>query len=562
MITARDLTFTYSGRNLPSLTGINFTIKKGEFVLLTGPTGCGKSTLLRTLNGLIPHESGGCMEGSVNVCGLDTKKSSMRELTRTVGMVFQSPEDQLFSTLVEDEIAFGPENLCLSKEEIETRIDRSLALVNMHSLRDRTTSTLSGGEKQRIAIASVLAMQPQILVLDEPLSQLDPQGANSILAVLRTLNENGMTIMIIEHRLPDVIHLVSRVMVMNEGKILLDRPREDAVRQTALFDELGLIPPLSQRLTLADLQGKLSARKNKSCRALQHCEPDAITTSREQMALQRAILCQMSYHDGNGRGTKTVPDALCADSREQDDADSREQDESVSVAAEDLWFRYSKKSDYSLKGVSVKIRRGEMVAIVGNNGAGKSTLLLHLAAILKPEKGKVMVSGNGHCRLDPYRLAGKVGTLFQNPDLLLFSSTVRQEVEFGPKALSFPPELMNKIVSNILKSLNITHLSEDIPQGLSKGQRLRVAAASILSLRPELVLLDEPTCGQDRVHIQGLMGYLRELTDTGLSAVFITHHMETAAEYADRILVMDEGRISSEIRPSYEYEKAQIEIFN
>ncbi|MEW6380142.1 MAG: energy-coupling factor transporter ATPase [bacterium] len=502
MIAACELTFTYSGRNLPSLIGINFTIKKGEFVLLTGPTGCGKSTLLRTLNGLIPHESGGCMEGSVNVCGLDTKKSSMRELTRTVGMVFQSPEDQLFSTLVEDEIAFGPENLCLSKEEIETRIKCSLAMVNMHSLRKRTTSTLSGGEKQRIAIASVLAMQPQILVLDEPLSQLDPQGAREILSVLRTLNKNGMTIIIVEHRLPEVIHLVSRVMVMKEGKILLDRPREEAVRQTALFDELGLIPPLSQRLTLADLPGKLSARY------------------------------------------------------------ARQQDDSVSVAAEGLWFRYSKKSDYSLKGVSVKIRRGEMVAIVGNNGAGKSTLLLHLAAILKPEKGKVMVSGNGHYRPDPYGLAGKVGTMFQNPDLLLFSSTVRQEVEFGPKALSFPPELMNQVVSDILKSLNITHLVEDIPQGLSKGQRLRVAAASILSLRPELVLLDEPTCGQDRVHIQGLMGYLRELADTGISTVFITHHLETAVEYADRILVMNEGRILSEIRPSDEYKKLQTGMFN
>jgi len=494
LISVSDLTFTYLGRNFPTLVRINFTIQPGEFVLLTGPTGCGKSTLLKALNGLIPHESGGWIEGCVKVCGLDTQKSSMRELTQIVGMVFQSPEDQLFSALVEDEVAFGPENLCLTKEEIELRIDRSLAMVGMDTMRDRPISTLSGGEKQRVAIAAVLAMQPKILLLDEPLSQLDPQGARQILAVLRSLNEHGMTIIIIEHRLPEVINLVSRVMIMNNGEIILDRPKEEAVQQRALFNKLGLIPPLSPRLTLADLPRRLSARDT-----------------------------------------------------------SQQEDTSVSITAENLWFRYSKNSDYSLKGVSVKIQRGEMVAIVGNNGAGKSTLLLHLAAILKPEKGKVSFSGNGHGRLNPYQLAGKVGIMFQNSDLLLFSSTVRQEVEFGPKALSFPPKLINQIVFKILNALNITHLVEDIPQGLSKGQRLRVAAASILSLCPELVLLDEPTCGQDRIHIQGLMGYLRELTSTGLSAVFITHHLETAAEYADRILVMSEGRILDEIRPSTEY---------
>ncbi|MBU4372910.1 MAG: energy-coupling factor ABC transporter ATP-binding protein, partial [Euryarchaeota archaeon] len=225
MIKIEDLWFSYPD-NKPVLKGIDLEIKKGEFILLTGPTGCGKSTLLKCLNGIIPHESSGEMRGIVHIDGIETKSSSMKELSQHAGMVFQSPDDQIFSTVVEDEVAFGPENLCLTKGEIEKRIEYSLKAVGMLEHRHSATNALSGGQKQRVCIASVLAMLPSVLLLDEPISQMDPMGADEVLRVIKQLTGLGLTIIMVEHRIHDVAHLVDRIIIMNDGKIVLqDAPK-------------------------------------------------------------------------------------------------------------------------------------------------------------------------------------------------------------------------------------------------------------------------------------------------------------------------------------------------
>jgi len=487
MLKVENLTFTYPGRGEPTLRDVNLKVSRGEFVLVTGPTGCGKSTLLKTINGLIPHESGGRLKGKVVVDGKDTQKSSLSEITQRVGLVFQSPDDQIFSTMVEDEVAFGPENLCLSREVIEERIRESLDLVGLAGFRERATSTLSGGEKQRLAIASVLAMSPQVLALDEPLSQLDPKGSQEVLKVLTELNKKGITIILVEHRIPLVFPLITRIAVLDKGRIVLDEEKGRVTKHLALFQKLGLESP---------------------------CEPT--------FSLNSNFLTGKVF---------------------------KKPESKVVLKAKDVYFRYEKGGAYALKGISLEIKEGEMVAILGNNGSGKSTLLLHLAGILHPEKGKLEVLGKNSNNINPSSLAGKVGMVFQNPDLLLFNPTVQREIEFGPRALNFTKERLNEVVSKTMDALTINDLSEEVPHALSRGQRLRVAVASVVSLMPRVLLLDEPTSGQDRRNILSLMEYLKIMKRKGITTLFVTHDVRCALNFADRILVMNGGKIIREGAP-------------
>ena len=491
MIKINNLTFTYQGRDKPTLRNLNLHVKKGEFILVAGPTGCGKTTLLRTLNGLIPHETAGIMKGSVFVAGKDTKKSPMAELTRKAGLVFQNPDDQIFSTRVEDEAAFGPENLCFQRREIEKSVDYALSAVGLNEFKNRATASLSGGEKQRLAIASALAMRPQILAMDEPFSQMDSSGTREVLKVIRKLNRDGITIILVEHRIPVVFRHVSRIIIMEAGRILLDQDKERAGMRRDIFKRLGLWLP-DDRDTANDSNRRQIRKFRKSGFAA--CRKDIV------------------------------------------------------LEAKDIYFRYQKNNPFNLRGVSLVVRKGEMVALLGDNGTGKSTLLLHFAAILKPETGTVKILGIDSRYTSSSRLAGKVGAVFQNPNLMLFCNTVKKEVEFGPRALKFPLNKLSGILSDTLAALTISNLKEEAPFSLSSGQRLRVATASAASMDPEIFLLDEPTQGQDRANVEGLMDYLKIKSGQGATIFFITHNLDAALNYADRILFMNGGRIVEDSR--------------
>ncbi|HOW15988.1 ABC transporter ATP-binding protein [Methanosarcina sp.] len=511
----KDLWYTYPGRTEPTLRGVNLKIEEGEFVLLTGPTGCGKSTLLKTLNGIIPHESGGIFSGSIKISGIDTGNSNQMELSRKVGLVFQNPDDQIFSTTVEDEVAFGPENLCFEREEIDKKVGEALQMVGMSGHRLSSTNALSGGQKQRICIASMLAMMPEILAMDEPVSQMDPAGTQEILNTVRDLNRKlKITILLVEHRLHELAPFADRVVIMDSGKIIFDQPASKAFEHLDVFHRLGLRVPEPVEIchTLGIKASPFSAE-----------ETFPLLNNGDFKEKTRRYLTR---HDPEKRINMGC---------------SVENTEPL-VSIRDLWSGYD-KNKMVLKGINLEIRRGERVAVMGTNGSGKSTLLLNLAAMLKPYKGSVKVFEEDTKSKNPYSFAGRIGFVFQNPDLMLFCDSAEEEARFGPVQLKF--ENIEERARISLEAMSILNLKQDLPQSLSRGQRLRTAVASVISIDPELILLDEPTTGQDRVNIEQMMDYFK---NKGSTLVFCTHDIEIAMLYATRILVMNEGQIIADGR--------------
>lgn len=516
-----NLTYAYPARETATLKGCDLTVAKGEFVLLAGPTGCGKSTLLKATNGLIPHHSAGMIQGKVCVAGLDTCCSAMAALSQKVGLVFQNPDDQLFATTAEDETAFGPENLALPRNDIRRRVTDALDQVGLGPMAGHAPQNLSGGQKQRLAIAAVLAMAPEILLLDEPFAQLDPAGTQEVLAVIRRLNRQGMTVVMAEHRLHEMAHVVDRLVVMRQGRIVADGPVREVFGQTRLLRNLGLRIPQSVifswaagfddvALSPAEIKRKLNGRPwpSRRCRDV-----------------------------GNGRQNDVPPG-------KHGNAEARHVIELDRVS-----FRYTRKGPDILKEVSLKVCAGEMVALMGSNGCGKSTLLWHCAGLLRPLSGRVTAAGSKSGRIKPWKMAGRIGIVFQNPTLMLFNETVQAELGFGPQALRFDTAELKARLTQVAGRLGIAGLLTDNPLALSTGQRLRVAAGSVLTMGPQLILLDEPTSGQDRHHAEGLLGYLREQTRTGSAVLFSTHDVDTALQCATRLVVMEAGRIVADGPP-------------
>lgn len=523
IIEIKDLWYTYPGRLEPTLKGINLKIEEGEFVLLTGPTGCGKSTLLKTLNGIIPHESGGVFSGSIKIAGTETGDSNQMELSRRVGLVFQNPDDQIFSTIVEDEVAFGPENLCLEREEIDKKVGDALRMVGMSGHRLNSTNALSGGQKQRICIASMLAMMPEILAMDEPVSQMDPAGTQEILNTVRELNRKmNITILLVEHRLHELAPFADRVVIMDSGKIIFDQPASKAFDHLEVFHRLGLRVPEPVELchTLGIKASPFSAEETFPLLNKGDFKEKTKTYLKRPEMKERAN--SMNCSDPMS----------CSDSM----SCSVQNTEPV-ISIRDLWSGYD-KNRMVLKGINLEIHRGERVAVMGTNGSGKSTLLLNLAAMLKPYKGSVKVFGEDTKPKNPYSFAGRIGFVFQNPDLMLFCDSTEEEARFGPVQLKYKD--IEERTRTSLEAMSILDLKQDLPQSLSRGQRLRTAVASVLSIDPELILLDEPTTGQDRVNIEQMMDYFK---NKGSTLVFCTHDIEIAMLYATRILVMNEGQI-------------------
>lgn len=504
MIEIENLSFRYPTREDYALRDINLRIKKGEFILLTGSTGCGKSTLLKCLNGIIPHESSGEFIGNVWIDGMNTREHPINVLAQKVGLVFQNPDEQIFSTRVEDEVAFGLENLCCPREEMLKRIEWALAKVGMSEYSSHSTNALSGGQKQRVAVASLLAFKTEVLVLDEPISQLDPSGAQEVLEVVKKLSDSGITIILVEHRIHEVAAWADRVIIMNNGRIELNIPAGEVEKHLDCFQKLGLRSPKMQKDLKPRLQAAVALASAKTQRKEEQTKPSE-----------------------NGQKL---------------------------IEVRNLWFSYDKKKrknkeECTLKGIDLNIYAGEIVGLLGENGSGKTTLMHHLAGLHKPQKGRVSVAGKDTAKYDAYRLAGTVGILFQNPSLMLTCDTVHDEVAFGPQNLKIPKEEIGKRVGKCLQMMELEKLTDYHPQTLSGGQRLRCAASTILSMSPEIILMDEPTSGQDILHIRKLMKLCRELVKQGKAVIFITHDFEVAADYCDRIAVMRDGEIVLECRP-------------
>ena len=509
LVECEKLSFTYKTRTEASLKNINLSIDSGDFILLTGPTGCGKSTLLKALNGLIPHEIGGELTGELRINGVDSRQSSVAELSRTVGLMFQNPDDQIFSTTVADEVGFALENMGMERDMIRRRIAETLTWVGLAGRENGSVHALSGGERQRLALAAVLAVRPRLLALDEPISQMDPRGAMELLAVLQKLNrEQGITIVVVEHRLHEVMPLCRRVLVMEEGEICWQGTRQEAFRDPNVFLRLGLRIPQPVHIC-----------HNLGLTALGATVEDAVRDIRLAYPDCAAVL-------------PAEPENLA------EPAPSN-----LAVSIRDLEFRYDANGRKILDGINLTVPRGQFVALMGNNGAGKSTLLQHICGLLKPQSGRVEVLGR-----QVKSLERRVGMVMQNPDLMLFNSTVAEEITFGIRK-GTAPNCENDEWRILLDQTGLTGLEDRFPLALSQGQRVRVAIASLLACRPEVLLLDEPTTGQDLGHIDDIIALLQEFTGQGGTVVFCTHDTEVAARYAERVVVMTAGAVIADATP-------------
>lgn len=486
-IEIENLGFTYPSRETPTLRDITTRVPSGAFVLLTGPTGCGKSTLLRALNGLIPHASSGTLTGMVGLNGKDLAAQPLATTCQQAALLFQNPNDQLFCTRVEDEIAFGLENLGFPPEEIKERITLALKQVGLSDFASREISSLSGGQKQRVALAAVCAMRPQVLLLDEPTSHLDPRGAHDILTIVTQLNtELGITVILATHRTKEVAPLCNRVWLMNEGRLYLDLPQAEAFQDLTPYQHLGVQVPKTEEV-FVDVPLSNTA-------------------------------------DVSQKGTyETMPRTSLLSIRE-------------------LQFSYPNTDEDAVHSISCEVPRGEVLAIMGANGSGKTTLIHLIAGLLRPTTGEVIIAGKPSSRMKLHQLAGKVGIVFQDPDLLLQAETVRGEVAFGPKNLKFPVQTLENRVDGTLERFDLRDIDSEAPYSLSRGQRQRVAVAATFSLHPDLFLLDEPTTGQDAQHLHQLMDELcNEIQRENKTLIFATHDTELTLKYADRVLLLRDG---------------------
>ena len=513
------LTYSYPYSDFSALCDVDLELKKGEFVLLAGPSGCGKSTLVRCLNRLVPEISGGSLSGSVLLRGKDLRHEKVHRLALEVGMVFQNPETQLFSLTVAEDLAFGPENLGLSRQEVRARVEKALKDVGLERLRDHFIFTLSGGEKQRTAIGGNLAMQPEILVLDEPTSDLDPAGTMEVLELLRKLNEEKQTtIVLIEHKLDTVFEIADRMLVIDEGRIILDgKPFEILCFEEEKLRSLGIHPP--QLTEIASFLGMASEFSG---------IPDYDTLLKRLAELLKA-------HAGECKPEKRAEPEIPAPLLHS-------LEKLPHVRIEGLCYRHEDGTEV-FENLNLEIKNGEFLALLGHNGAGKTTLAGHLMGFCRPACGRVLLNGNDISRYSTSQLSKQVGYLFQNPDSQIFTDSVFEEVRFGLKNLGMPEEEIKRRVNSALEMMELSAYRNRHPHALSRGQRQRLAVASILALEPDLLVLDEPTTGQDRGHIRKFLDKIRELNRFGKTVVLITHDMELAAEYVERVVVMKQGKI-------------------
>ena len=435
-----NLSFRYRDRQETAIRNISFEAKPGEVLLIAGASGCGKTTLIRCINGLIPRSYKGEMTGTVQVFGENTATWKLSQISQKIGTVLQDPERQILGTKVLNEVAFGLENLSIPREEIIERADESLRFLKIFHLRERETFTLSGGEKQKVALAGVLAMRPSILLLDEPLASLDPASAQDALDTARFLADQGMTILMVEHRVEDVLRIKpERVMFMSEGDVRY----------------LGNLSGLSKVVNYREV--KLSAED----------------------IVERARL------DPPPVEIKILPSAAGKGSEEE-----------ALVKFEDVAFGYESEVEV-LHGFNLEIKRGDVIAVLGPNGAGKTTFVKHAIGLLRPKSGRVLVNGRDTKQASVAQIAGTLGYVFQSPSHMLFAPTVREELSFGPKNLKHSKEKIEQEVKEALRIVNLADKEQDPPLALSFGQQKRVSIAAILAMQSRILVMDEPTAGQD-----------------------------------------------------------------
>ena len=505
-----------------AIDGVSIDVEKGQFIAVLGHNGSGKSTFAKQLNALLAPT-----EGTVIVCGMDTRDDEqIWEIRKSAGMVFQNPDNQIIATIVEDDVAFGPENLGVETGEMKRRVEESLKAVGMYEHRKESPNHLSGGQKQRVAVAGILAMKPECIILDEPTAMLDPNGRKEVLRTIRRLNrEEGITVIHITHYMSEVTE-ADAIFVMNHGKVAMQGTPKQIFSQVEKLQELGLDAPQATILAHKLRQGGIPL-------------PEGILSVEGFTEAYRAL--PEGYRVRNPY--ESIPEHVS-------ESVTMLNNEAPLLELRDVTYTYSPNTAYekkALDSVSLQIRQGEFVCLIGHTGSGKSTLIQLLNGLEKPTSGLVLYRGQNinEKGYDRRALRSKVGLVFQYPEHQLFESTVLRDVCFGPKNQGLSEEEQKERAKGALKLVGVgEELWNDSPLALSGGQKRRVAIAGVLAMHPEVLILDEPTAGLDP---QGRDEILTEIArirrEAGITVVLVSHSMEDVAGYANWVHVMDGGKL-------------------
>lgn len=502
-----DFTFQYRAQAKPTLNNINLTIYEGEKVLIVGPSGSGKSTLSNCINGLVPFSNEGEISGSLKVKGKETKEMSIFELSNSVGTVLQDPDGQFIGLTVGEDIAFKLENDCVSQEEMKEKVKIVSEIVGIDTHLNSAPYSLSGGQKQRVTLAGVMVGNVDILLFDEPLASLDPATGKSAIELIDEIQKKtNKTILIIEHRLEDVLHCpVDRIIVVDNGKIAADITPEELLSSNLLV-ETGIREPLY-----------ITALKYAGCNITPEMHPEHINTLKIDSCRENL---KEWYED-------TVED-------------KEETSGETILEMKDVKFSYESGKEI-LHGVSFKVNRGEMVSIVGRNGAGKSTISKLICGFYKPTEGQILFNGRDLVNDTIKERAEKIGIVMQNPNQMISKTMIFDEVALGLKVRGVSEDEIKNRVFETLKICGLYEFRNWPISALSFGQKKRVTIASILVLNPEVIILDEPTAGQDFKHYTEIMEFLKELNQKGVTIIMITHDMHLMLEYTNRAIVLSNG---------------------
>lgn len=511
-----------------ALKNIDLSVEEGTFVGLIGPSGAGKSTLASAITGAIPHHYRGRLFGSTLVAGLDTCEASLTDIAKVAGSVLQDIDAQMVASVVEDELLFGLENFGIDHREIEGRIASALDAVGIADLRHREIATLSGGQKQKVAIAAILAMTPRVIVMDEPTSALDPASARDVFEVLRRAKElTGMTVILIEQTVALLAEYCDRVVVIDQGRIALDGTPTDVFSHGETLRAIGVDTPRTVRISNSLAEAGLAPN-----------DSPALTLDGAE-SLVAGILAP-----GLSESSPIVPRTL----GDRPDARNTVDERPIIVDVAGAAYSYG-TGQAGIEGINLTVRAGEILAVVGQNGAGKTTFTKLLNGLIKPSAGVVRIAGLDTRTTPVSVLASHAATLFQNPDRQLCRNTVVEEISFGLELQGAPADAARERARHVAATFGLPENAS--PFNLSRGQRQMVALASVVALEPELIILDEPTSGLDYRECMTVMETVRQRALDGAAVVMVCHDMEVVSDFADTLAVMTEGRLI-EVGPSRE----------
>lgn len=511
-----------------ALKDIDLSVEEGAFVGLIGPSGAGKSTLASAITGAIPHHYRGRLFGSTLVAGLDTCEASLTDIAKVAGSVLQDIDAQMVASVVEDELLFGLENFGIDHREIEGRIASALDAVDIANLRHREIATLSGGQKQKVAIAAILAMTPRVIVMDEPTSALDPASARDVFEVLRRAKElTGMTVILIEQTVALLAEYCDRVVVIDQGRIALDGTPTDVFSHGETLRAIGVDTPRTVRISNSLAEAGLASN-----------DSPALTLDGAE-SLVAGILAP-----GLSESSPIVPRTL----GDRPDARNAVDERPIIVDVAGAAYSYG-TGQAGIERINLTVRAGEILAVVGQNGAGKTTFTKLLNGLIKPSAGVVRIAGLDTRTTPVSALASHAATLFQNPDRQLCRNTVVEEISFGLELQGAPADAARERARHVAATFGLPENAS--PFNLSRGQRQMVALASVVALEPELIILDEPTSGLDYRECMTVMETVRQRALDGAAVVMVCHDMEVVSDFADTLAVMAEGRLI-EVGPSRE----------